>query len=152
MDNIEHYFVKNYDRIRVKYHSGKNEDNSKKYAAVRCDSISNTDENIITGHTACPDIKLLGDMLYSYYHVGDVRNKISHADDVAMGGEKKLMPSESDVAPSFKWLTESIEYFISSYEKALSSIEGKTPAVIKIKPSEVRAYADRLKKEEHEEK
>ena len=146
LDKIEHYFIKYYDRSLVRLSGSKGEDRNRVYAAARAQSIMNPDPARISGHTACSNIELVQNVLYAYFHLGDVRNKISHADANAMI-EQRLIVSENDVSSAVLLMQESIEYFIMSYEKALEDVRGKDPRVVRISPDAVRNLADRMKRE-----
>lgn len=148
MDDIDHYFVKQYDRGNVRL--GKNEDRSLAYAALRAQSLENQDPSKISGHTACTNTETVQNVLYAYFHLGEVRNKISHADFNAMS-EKRLIVSENDVSYAMIMMTESIEYFIMNYEKALAEVQGKNPKIVAISSDDVRKAADRISHERFQE-
>lgn len=144
MDSINHYFIKTYDRSGARGKGGKGEDTQHVYAVLRARSVENKDPLMITGHTACDSMDTLLNILFAYYHIGDVRNKISHAEVDAMA-DKRLMVSESDEASALVWMKEAIDYFIDNYEKAMAEVQGKNPQVILISSDEVRKAADRVK-------
>jgi len=142
MDEISHYFVKYYDRGRVGRGAGS--DPQAVYAALRTQSVENKEPNLITGFTACDSLQTLNNLLYAYYHIGVVRNKINHADASALA-EFRLNVSENDESAALLLLKDSVEFFIKSYEKAMEELEGKTPHVVFITADEVRRAADRMK-------
>ena len=146
MDSIEHYFIKNYARGAARGGS-RTGDPQEAYAQLRAESISNTDPERITGYTVCDNKETLKDMLYAYYHVGYLRNKINHAEADAMADERLIVP-ENDVSQAHHRLTESIEFFIQKYEKALEEGKGKKVRVVKIPASEVRSLAEKMKSEQ----
>ena len=141
MDDIDHYFVKNYDRAGVRLNGSKGEDRTLAYAVLRAQSIENQDPAKICGHTACSSIDTVQNVLYAYYHLGDVRNKISHADSNAMA-ERRLIVSESDVSYAMVLMRESIEFFIMSYEKAFEEVQNNKPKIVEITADDVRKAAD----------
>ena len=145
-EDIAHYFIKNYDRGSVRFNGARNEDRNRLYAALRARSISGRDPAKIYGCTACTSIDTVQDVLYAYYHLGAVRNKISHADEDAMT-EQRLMVSESDISSPMIIMCESIEFFISSYEKALAETQGKAAKILHISPDQVRSVSERIKRE-----
>ena len=145
MDDLDHYFVKSYDRESVKISGSKGEDRNRLYAALRAQSIENKDPAKISGHTACSSEETVQNVLYAYYHLGFVRNKISHAESDAMA-EYRLIVSESDVSSAMVLMRESIEYFIMSYEKAMEEVQGKKPKIVPISPDDVRIAADRMRR------
>ena len=122
MDDIEHYFVKNYDRAGVRLNGSRGEDRTLAYAVLRAQSIENQDPAKICGHTACGSMDTVQNVLYAYYHLGDVRNKISHADAGAMA-ENRLMVSDSDDSSALAWMKDSIDFFIDSYEKDVETLK-----------------------------
>ena len=147
MDDVDHYFVKNYDRGSVRLNGSRGEDRSLVYAALRVKSIENSDPAKITGCTACSNTQTLPKTVCAYFRLGDVRNKISHADASAMV-ERRLIVSESDVSSAMLLMQESIEFFIKSYEEALAEAQGKNPKIVAISPDEIRNAADRMRREQ----
>ena len=144
MDDIDHYFIKNYDRSGVRLNGSKGEDRTLAYAVLRAQSIENQDPAKICGHTACGSMDTVQNVLYAYYHLGDVRNKISHADSNAMA-ERRLIVSESDVSYAMVLMRESIEFFIMSYEKAFEEARNNKPKIVAITADDVRKAADSIR-------
>lgn len=149
MDDISHYFVKTYDRGGVRLNGSRGEDRNLAYATLRAQSVENQDPAKITGHTACSG-STLQSILYAYYHLGEVRNKISHADANAMA-ERRLNVSESDISYGMVMLRETIEHFINSYEAAMAEVQGKNPKIVHITADDVRNAADRIRRERPQE-
>lgn len=145
MDDISHYFVKTYDRGGVRLNGSRGEDRNLAFAALRAQSVENQDPAKITGHTAC-SADTLQNVLYAYYHLGEVRNKISHADANAMA-ERRLNVAESDLSYGMVMMRETIEHFISSYETAMAEAQAKHPKVVHITADDVRNAADRIRRE-----
>ena len=79
IDEIDHYFIKNYNRAGVRGQGDRDEDPQRVYAAMRTKSLENTDSSMITGLSACDDKDTLQNVLFAYYHLGFVRNKIRTA-------------------------------------------------------------------------
>ncbi len=146
IDNIDHYFIKTYNRSGTRGKGAKGEDPQRVYAALRTQSVENRDSSMITGFTACDSLETLQDALFSYYHIGDVRNKISHADENAMS-EGRLIVAESDEHSALIWMRDSIEYFIECYEKAMAQVQDKKPNVVIITGDDVRIYSEHVKRE-----
>lgn len=144
MDQIEHYFIKNYDRGRTRGRGSRGEDPQQVYAALRTQSVENTDPSLITGYTACDSLETLQNILYAYYRVGYVRNKISHADAHVMA-KKNQAASDSDESPALVWMKDSIEAFIDGYEKAMAEVEDKEPNVVIISGNDVRKIAESIR-------
>ena len=144
MDQLDHYFVKTYNRSGIRGAGARNEDPQRIYAALRVQSVENKDPSLITGFTACDSMETLQNLLFAYYHIGKVRNKISHADTDAMT-ETRLMVSESDDSSALVWMKDGIDYFIDSYEKAMAEVHGKAVQVIIITGEEVRRTAEHMR-------
>ena len=142
MDDIGHYFIKNYDRGRVS--RGRGADLQAAYAALRTQSVENKDPDLITGYTACDNLQTLNNLLYAYYRIGVVRNKINHAETEVIA-ESRLNVSESDENAALLMMKDSVDFFIKSYETAMKELEGKTPHVVLISSDEVRKAEDRIK-------
>ncbi len=143
MDNIEHYFIKNYNRSGVKRGS-QDTDPQRLYAQMRADSVDNRNPALITAFTACDSRKTLENVLYAYYNIGNVRNKISHADAEVMN-ESRLMQSISDESTALLKVKDAIEYFITCYDKAMAEVQNKHPNVVHISGQEVRRASERMK-------
>lgn len=146
MDDMDHYFIKTCDRAASKGKGARGEDPQRIYAALRMQSVENDDPSLIKGYTACDSMETLHNLLFAYYHIGDVRNKINHADAGVMH-EKRLIVSERDESSALVWMRESIDFFINSYEKALNEVRDKKPNIVIITPDEVRLTADHMKYE-----
>ena len=145
MDDISHYFIKNYDREAARLNGSRGEDRNMVYAAVRAKSIEKQDPAKIGGHTACDSIDTVQNVLYAYFNLGMVRNKISHADADAMT-DRRLIVSESDSSYALTILKNTIEFFITSYEKALEEVRDKNPKIVYISSDDVRNAADRMRR------
>ena len=146
LDDVEHYFIKYYDRDSVKLTGSRNEDRNRVYASIRAQSIQTQDMSKICGHTACDNLETVQNLLYAYYHLGAVRNQISHAMEDEMA-ERRLIVSENDISSAAMSMRESIEYFILSYEKAMAELEGKNPKIILISSDDVRLVSEHLRHE-----
>ena len=95
-------------------------------------------------------METLQNILFAYYHIGYVRNKISHA-ETGVITESRLMTSADDESSALVWMKDGIDYFIDCYEKALAEVQNKHPKVVLITGDEVRKAADRLKYEKYKE-
>ena len=149
MDDIEHYFIKYYDRDAVRLTGSRDEDRNKVYAAVRAQSLESRGPGKIWGHTVCDNPETVQNVLYAYYHLGVVRNKVSHADETGLLAESRLIVSENDISSGMLILRESIEYFILSYEKAMAEVAGKNPKIVLIPAYDVREAAERLRRDSY---
>ena len=148
MDYIDHYFIKTYNRSGTRGKGAKGEDTQHVYAVMRAQSVENSDHSLITGITACGSLKTLEDILYAYYHIGDIRNKINHAESSAMA-DNRLVVSESDDPAALVRVKESIDFFINSYEKAMAEVQDKKPNVVIITGDDVRRASEHMRHEKH---
>ena len=148
MDQIDHYFIKTYNRSGSKKSAARDEDPQRAYAMLRTQSVGNMDSSVITGYTACDSMETLENILFAYYRIGYIRNKINHAETGA-AGETRLMVSESDESSALVWMKDGIDYFIDCYDKAMAEVQDKKPQVILITGDEVRKAADRMKYDKH---
>ena len=146
MDQIDHYFVKTYNRSGTRGMGSRDDDPQRLYAALRTQSVGSTNSSQITGFTACDSKETLQNVLFAYYHIGYVRNKISHADTEAFA-DTRLVVSDSDESAALIWMKDAIDYFIDSYEKAMEEVRDKIPQVVLITGDEVRTAAERMKRE-----
>ena len=142
MDDLGHYFVKNY--IRLNHPSTTNEyqrENAQDLVA----GLDNTNPDIVTAYSACDDRQALEDLLFAYLHIGHVRNKTNHASDSYY---KNGTPSteEKDISAKLIVIQESIQYFIRAYDIVLNKIAGKNPTVVQITTEEVKSKARRLER------
>lgn len=149
MDPVEYYFIKGYNHSRSRGFGGQS-DPHRAYGSMRVQSIENTDPALITGFTACDDRKKVENVLAAYDYIGDVRNKISHA-NAQMLSDGRLMVSESDESAALLLTKESIEYFIDCYEKAMAEVQGKNPHVVLINTKDVKKVAEQMKYEKRSE-
>lgn len=140
--NIEHYFVKSY--LRGDSGARGKGDQQRSYARFRVHSLDNTDAAKLTGHSGCSDRQALEDLLYAYYHIGEIRNLTNHAgtDDAE---DNRLMVDISDFSTRMSTIREAIEYFLRSYDKVMAGMPEEPVDVIKITVSEVRNKAKELK-------
>lgn len=147
MDQIDHYFIKAYDRYRTRWRKGKGQNPQRVYAALRTESVGNQDPSHITGFTTCDSLETLQDALFAYYNVGYLRNQISHANDEAME-RKNQSASDGGEVSALAWMKDSIELFIGNYEKAMAEVQDKNPNVIIITADEVRKLAESMRENE----
>jgi hypothetical protein len=144
MDSVDHYFIKTYNRFRVKCKRG--EDRQQVYSAMRAQSVDNKDPSKITGFTACDGLETLQNILFAYYHVCVVRNKISHAE---AGGvtNRHLLATENEDVSVLDWMKDAIDYFIDSYDKAMAEVKDKNPQIILITSDDVKIIAENMREE-----
>ena len=144
IDQIDHYFIKSYDRAYARGKGAKGEDPQHVYAVLRTRTVGKQNPSLITGYTACDSLETLQDALFAYYHVGALRNKISHADSKSMERWNREGP-DSDENSALARMKDSIELFIESYEKAMAEVQGRDPHVVIITGDDVRRTAESMK-------
>ena len=137
MDDLNHYFIKLYGRKSKKIKRG-GKDQQKAFADYKVDMIGSDDPDEMHAYSCCEDKEALSNLLYAYFHVGEVRNRTNHADerDVNMG---ILMVDEKEVSNRLAWIRDSIEFFLHCYDIVSAEIEGKEPVVVTVTPGEVRS-------------
>ena len=149
LDDVSHYFVKFYGRGRVR-HMPSEEEQVQRYTALRIDDLDTHEKGVLRAHTDCPDENAVGDLLYAYYKVGNVRNATNHAENGgsgAFGGHR----DDSDVSERMSMIRQSVEGFIYSYDKVMELIgENGGQKVVEVTNDEIRSYANTLKHREFE--
>ncbi len=148
MNDLDYYFVKYYDRENVRF--DRNQDRNLMYAILRAQSLEKQPTEKISGHTACDSIETVQNVLYAYFHLSFIRNKISHANADAMV-ETRLIVSDKDISSSMILMKESIEYFIMCYEKALGEAQGKDPTIVSISPENIQRVATSMRRGKNQE-
>jgi len=141
MDDLDHYFIKNYDRAGIR--GGSADDRALAYAARRAESIGNQDPKKITGYTACDSTETVRNVLYAYARLGMVRNTLSHSDFSELA-KQNMIVSDDNGSYALRTMMESIEAFIMNYEKALDEVRGKNPKIIRARADDVRQAAEAM--------
>ena len=141
MDDLDHYFIKNYDRAGIR--GGSADDRALAYAVRRAESIGNQDPGKITGYTACDSTETVRDVMYAYARLGMVRNKLSHSDFSELA-KQNMIVSDDNGSYALRIMMESIEAFIMNYEKALDEARGKNPKIIRARADDVRQAAEAM--------
>lgn len=139
MDDIEHYYIKMHGR---RVHKKKGRDNQRSFANFRMADLDMDREDRVTAHTLSEDRETLGDLLYAYYHIGDVRNKTNHAEET--DDDNRLIVDQKDIPLRMTQIRESIDFFIMNYDKIMKEIGDKEKNVVKISSFDVRSMARRL--------
>lgn len=145
MNDIDHYFLKNYFYFKFPNNSIEHQRGN---AKALVSYTENTDPTRIQCYTACDDSQLLEDLLFSYLRVGMVRNDTNHAADDHDEEENTLFPDEKGDSPRVRLITECIRYFIQSFDRVSENIRGRNPSVVKISCSDVKRLARTLEEQE----
>ena len=143
MNDIDHFFIKTY--IRKGNMRNGNEDPQRTYARHRLKGLDSTNNDMITAYTACENRDVVENVLYAYYHIGDIRNYTNHAED-REGEDTRLIVDEKDDSIRLVKITEAVEYFIKCFDEAAAMTKGKELDVVTITSDEVRAFAKRLER------
>ena len=144
MDDVDHFFLKYYIR-RGNMKGPAGEDPQRTYAKHRLKGLESTDVRYITAYTACDDMDLLENVLYSYYHIGDIRNLTNHAES-REGEDTRLIVDEKDDSIRLLKISEAIEFFIRCFDAATANIGDKELDVVRINSGEVKGFAKRLER------
>lgn len=147
LDDVEHYFVKFFNRWRSPRLSDGRE-YQLEYAKLRTRDLETDDPEVIRAYTKCPDRDALRDLLFAYYYLGDVRNTLNHAND-EFGGFVSVM-DDADTSGRVSLITQAVDYFIHCYDIVTGLItEDETAGyeAVKIETSELSAYAKSLRRQ-----
>ena len=147
MNDIDHYFIKNYFIYKVPNNTLEHQRENAK-ALVSC--IDNTNPDILTGYTVCDDRKLLEDLMTAYLRVGTIRNSTNHAEETSE--EETLFTDDKEESTRVRDITECIQYFIQSFDRVSENIGDKNPVVVKLSSFDVKRAASRLEEKERTEK
>ena len=104
--------------------------------------LDTIDDEVMQAFTRCTDRDALNDLLYAYYHLGDVRNATNHASDESDGfvGVRE----ESDVSARMEMISQAVKYFIVSYDKVIGCLDETKPIVL-VTNEEIVAQAKTLR-------
>lgn len=143
MEDLEHYFLKLYGRRRL---DNRRVRGQKVYTQIRIDDLEEEAPEIIKAYTRCEDKDALRDLLYAYYHIGEVRNKTNHAEEGVME-DTRLIYDPNDVSYRMSLIVEGIEYFIRCFDKVNAMVEVEEGEITIINTADVRYKANALKRE-----
>ncbi|MBR2522809.1 MAG: hypothetical protein IKE53_00015 [Clostridiales bacterium] len=143
-EKIEHYFVKLHERRKTD-RSNLKADIQRVYAKYRISTLDAEGPDEVRAYTCCDDRQALENLLYAYYHLGEVRNRTNHADETDV--ESAIVIDPRDMSARLNLICESIEYFLLCYDKVAQLTEGKHPEVVKVLSAEVKAKCNELKKQ-----
>jgi hypothetical protein len=144
MNDLSHYYVKFYNRQKAS-HQKHGKEYIQDYAMVRAAELDTQDPEVIRAYTLCPDRTAVGNLLFAYYNVGDVRNATNHAqDDFDCFSEIR---DDSDSSERMDMIQQSIEYFLFCYDKVARLSEGKASDVVQISIEEIAKHANELREQ-----
>ena len=135
--DIEHYFVKFYGRHLVNYKQGPLkvlED----YAKIRIGELTREDSRLIQAYSIVENKEKLEELLYAYYYIGNIRNKVSHSvnSDSRFGNKRDVNKDNENIEK----LNEAIEYFIDQYDGIQEELAGKEYSPCLVDQTEMMDY------------
>ncbi len=135
--DIEHYFVKFYGRHLVNYKQGPLkvlED----YAKIRIGELTREDSRLIQAYSIVENKEKLEELLYAYYYIGNIRNKVSHSvnSDSRFGNKRDVNKDNENIEK----LNEAIEYFIDQYDGIQEELAGKEYSPCLVDQKEMMDY------------
>ncbi len=147
--DLSHYFIKYVNRQKAP--RSKNGDAYQMgYAAVRIAEMSTYDHRQIRSLSICDDHEALQDLLFSYYHISDIRNLTNHAQEEFTGFYAIM--EDADAGTRMQTISKAVDFFIHCYDRVCELTKGKTAHVVKLETSEVSSYAGKLRDEQYKDK
>ena len=142
-DDMPHYFIKFYGRSQMRRNPNTT-DRQRDFTRYRIASLENEANDILRSYSTMKEnVELLEDVLYNYYILGDLRNRVNHAEVQAKKSFEEMdMEVENE---NIRMLREGIEQFVASYDKArawLSENVKENPNVYGITKEEIAEYVN----------
>ncbi len=142
--DLSHYFIKYYGRTQLhnrKRTGGPAKDKSKEFTEYRLDELDGKAEELTKAFSVLNERRdLLEDVLYTYYELGVIRNKINHAENEKVELREPDVNKENE---NLVILRDGINAFVKAYENARNYIRENIPESVdtfQIPPEEVSAY------------
>lgn len=134
--NPDHYFVKSYGRVAVN-NAQAPQNVSKDLARTMVDQQQGATDKLCRTFSCLHDDELLYELLVSYYGVGTLRNKVSHAHSAenALGNQEEMVENES-----FELLKKNLSRFLRIYRSACIRAAEYSPKPLRITDNEFRYY------------
>ena len=143
MEDIEHYFVKYYGRRRL---DNRRVRGPRVYGLLRYEDLDEESPEIIKAYTKCEEKESVKNLLYAYYHIGEVRNKTNHAEESSME-DSRLIYDPNDVSFRMSWIIESIEYFIKCFDICNGMVHVEEGEIPLVSAQDVRFKANAIRHE-----
>ena len=143
MEDIEHYFVKYYGRRRL---DNRRVRGPRVYGQLRYEDLDEESPDIIKAYTKCEEKESVKNLLYAYYHIGEVRNKTNHAEESSME-DSRLIYDPNDISFRMSWIIESIEYFIKCFDICNSMVHVEEGEIPLVSTQDVRFKANAIRHE-----
>ena len=132
----DHYFIKSYGRMAI--NNGQAPQNVyKDLARTMVEQQKGANDKLCRTFSCLNDDALLYELLLSYYTVGSLRNRVSHADSTgnALNNQEELQENES-----FAILKKQISRFLKIYQSACLRAEELSVKPLRITENEFRFY------------
>ena len=98
---------------------------------------------MMTGYTVCTDREALENLLYAYYHIGEIRNITNHAS--VDEKDERLMVDIDDVSARMATIREAMDYFLKCYDTVMENMPEEKPQVVRITIAELRNKCKEMK-------
>ena len=143
-DDMAHYFMKYYGRnqMRNARKSFNSSDRQRDFTKYRVDQLEGKAELMKNAYSVLrEDRELVEDVLYTYYHLGDIRNMINHAQVTQAEDIRKIdIHKENE---NVEMLRTGIEAFVNAYDAARAYMAEHNIGSVEtyqISKQEVKAY------------
>lgn len=136
--DVSHYFIKFLNRRKA---PSSNDADAYQlgYAGIRIAELDAQDSQQIRPLSICDDREALKELLFAYYHLGDVRNLTNHAREEFSGFYSFI--DEADAGTRMKAISSAVDYFLHCYERVCDLCAGKEASVVTVTPLEVLSLA-----------
>ena len=143
-DDLAHYFIKFYGRNQIREaHVLASGDKQRDFARFRIDALTEAPNMKKAYSVLSENLPLLENVLYVYYNLGDIRNKVNHAEERPVMAFTELdLNAENE---NLKMVREGLEFFLNVYDQARAYIKEhctEAPAVVQIAKEEFREYTN----------
>lgn len=136
-DDLDHMYIKSYGK---EYSKGNSKDEKNiSFAKLKIDQLTKANEKLILAYTNCTNNDLLYNLLYNYYNIGTLRNRVNHANST---GEIPTDTNNLVENKTSEELCSAIKAFINSYYEIRKNVnENKNASKpILISPSQFKEY------------
>lgn len=134
--DIDHYMLKNYGRQFI--------NNRQRKDAIELDladfqvrRIHNTSEDVLMAYSDFEDEKMLRELLWQYYHIGNLRNQVCHASAPSTPGTKCVMVK---LASNSEMINEVVDVFVKTYILICEKMNNKDYKVNRLDEERFRTY------------
>ena len=139
-NDLPHFFIKYYGKNQMKRNPA-SKDRQKDFTEYRIRELDGEAEGVIKAYSILNENrKELSDLLYAYYVLGDVRNKINHAEAKSSEGETIDIHAVSE---NIRLLKEGVDLFVKTFEAArakANEVHLESVETWQIAPEELKEY------------